>query len=65
MKSFFTGEKNAKCTACSKRVLLVEDNELNREIASAILEETGMVIDYAEDGRLIARVLDQIFKKVG
>lgn len=33
-----------------KRVLLVEDNELNREIALAILGETGMQIDCAEDG---------------
>jgi signal transduction histidine kinase/CheY-like chemotaxis protein len=33
-----------------KRVLLVEDNELNREIATAILEETGMTIDSVNDG---------------
>ena len=33
-----------------KRVLLVEDNELNREIALAILGETGMSIDCAVDG---------------
>lgn len=26
-----------------KRVLLVEDNELNREIAAAIMEEAGLV----------------------
>lgn len=33
-----------------KRVLLVEDNELNRELASAILGETGIEIDCAVDG---------------
>ncbi len=33
-----------------KRVLLVEDNELNREIAQAILEETGFVVESAPDG---------------
>ncbi len=33
-----------------KRVLLVEDNELNREIATAILEEAGMKVDCASDG---------------
>ena len=33
-----------------RRVLLVEDNELNRELASTILGETGMLIDCAEDG---------------
>ena len=33
-----------------KRILLVEDNELNREIAQTILEETGFVVDTAPDG---------------
>ena len=33
-----------------KNILLVEDNELNREIATEILEEEGIVIDTAEDG---------------
>ena len=33
-----------------KKVLLVEDNELNAEIAIAILEETGLIIDRVEDG---------------
>lgn len=34
----------------NKRVLVVEDNELNREIAEAILEETGFVVETAPDG---------------
>lgn len=33
-----------------KRILLVEDNELNREIATAILEESGFEIECAPDG---------------
>ncbi len=33
-----------------KHILLVEDNELNREIATAILGETGMTIDSVNDG---------------
>ncbi len=33
-----------------KRILLVEDNELNREIATELLGETGMTIDCATDG---------------
>ena len=33
-----------------KRVLLVEANELNREIAEAILEETGFEVESAPDG---------------
>ena len=33
-----------------KRVLLVEDNELNREIAAEILQETGFKVEVAVDG---------------
>ena len=33
-----------------RRVLLVEDNALNRELATTILRETGMQIDCAGDG---------------
>lgn len=33
-----------------KRVLLAEDNKLNQEIATALLEETGMTIDCVSDG---------------
>ena len=34
----------------NKKVLLVEDNELNREIAEEILSDEGMIVDTAEDG---------------
>ncbi len=33
-----------------KRILLVEDNELNREIAAEILQEYGFLVDSAENG---------------
>ena len=33
------------------RILLAEDNELNREIAEAILEEAGFSLECAENGR--------------
>ena len=33
-----------------KRILLVEDNELNREIATAILEDVGLMVEEAENG---------------
>lgn len=33
-----------------KKVLLVEDNELSREIATALLEEIGISVDSVEDG---------------
>jgi len=33
-----------------KKVLLVEDNELNQEIAKELLEEQGIIVDVANDG---------------
>ena len=35
-----------------RRILLVEDNELNREIAQAILTDAGFEIEEAEDGSI-------------
>ena len=34
-----------------KRALLVEDNELNREIACFVLEQEGLLVDWAENGK--------------
>ncbi|MDO5350622.1 MAG: response regulator, partial [Lachnospiraceae bacterium] len=34
-----------------KRVLLVEDNELNREIAEEIIGQTGVLVESAENGK--------------
>jgi signal transduction histidine kinase/DNA-binding response OmpR family regulator len=34
------------------RVLLVEDNEINREIATELLTHAGLVVDCAENGRV-------------
>jgi CheY-like chemotaxis protein len=35
-----------------RRVLLVEDSELNRDVAVALLEEAGLIVESAEDGRI-------------
>ena len=35
-----------------KRILLVEDNELNREIAVEILQMTGAEVETAENGKI-------------
>ena len=35
---------------CGKRILLAEDNELNAEIAMAILEDSGFKVEHACDG---------------
>lgn len=40
-----------------KRALLVEDNELNCEIATAILQETGMKIDSVNDGDIAVETI--------
>ncbi|MCL2741331.1 MAG: ATP-binding protein [Oscillospiraceae bacterium] len=39
------------------RILLAEDNEINREIVLSLLEPTGIGIDCAEDGAVAVRML--------
>ena len=41
------------------KVLLVEDNELNREIAVDILEEEGMLVEEANDGTVAVKMLQE------
>lgn len=41
-----------------KKILLVEDNELNQEIAATILEEKGFVVDVAEDGTVAVEKME-------
>lgn len=35
-----------------KKILLVEDNPMNREIASEILTDSGFIVSFAEDGNI-------------
>lgn len=44
-------EALSKEMLASKRLLLVEDNELNREIAIEIISQTGVCVESAENGR--------------
>ena len=46
-----TQQKSASQLA-NKRILLVEDNELNREIANLILAKEGMLVEEAENGMI-------------
>lgn len=46
-----------------KRILLVEDNEMNAEIATEILKEAGFIIEHAEDGKVCIEMLAE--KKAG
>ena len=48
-------EKPARRTG---HILLAEDNELNQEIAVAILEEAGFTIDVAENGQAAVEKLE-------
>ncbi len=43
-----------------KRVLLVEDNELNREIATEILQESGFLVEAVPDGTDAVRRMEQV-----
>ena len=42
-----------------KKLLLVEDNALNRELAQEILKEAGFAVDTAEDGEIAVRKMKQ------
>ena len=42
-----------------KKLLLVEDNELNREIAMEFLTEAGFVVDSVEDGAIAVQKMEQ------
>ncbi len=53
-------EKSVPATGMSingQRILLVEDNVLNREIAGEILREAGLIVEEAEDGSIAVDML--------
>ena len=45
------------------RVLLVEDNELNREIAVDILEDAEMIVSSAEDGQIAVNMIRTMYEE--
>jgi CheY-like chemotaxis protein len=42
-----------------KRILLVEDNDLNREIAAALLTDAGIEVEEADDGSVALEMLKE------
>ncbi len=46
-------------TFAGKKILLVEDNELNQEIAATILEEYGFSVDLAGDGTVAVEKVEK------
>jgi CheY-like chemotaxis protein/nitrogen-specific signal transduction histidine kinase len=56
-KEVVVQEEQKEIDLHGKRLLLVEDNEFNREIAVDIISETGMEVDEAEDGSVAVNKL--------
>ncbi|WP_322170973.1 hybrid sensor histidine kinase/response regulator [Acutalibacter caecimuris] len=52
-------EKERQFDFSGMRVLVAEDNELNWEIASELLSEFGMELDWAENGQICVSRLEQ------
>ena len=50
MEADLESKNKTKHSHAGKKILLVEDNELNREIATVLLEEAGLIVDFVEDG---------------
>lgn len=44
-----------------KRILLVEDNQLNQEIAVTLLEELGLIVETVDDGTAAVETMDKAF----
>ena len=51
--------KDSKVSINGKKVLLVEDNELNREIAKTLLEDEGVLVSEAVDGLDALKVFEE------
>ena len=54
-----TIESSAIHTIKGKRILLVEDNELNAEIAKTVLEDVGALITRVEDGQQAVKLFKE------
>ena len=50
-------ERTIRQKLVGKRILLAEDEPINREIAQALLEDVGFIVDIAEDG---AKAIDRV-----
>ena len=46
-----SGSEQLASVLAGRRVLLVDDNNINRRLASALLERMGIVVETAQDGR--------------
>ena len=53
-----TDTQQPEADFAGKRLLVVEDNELNLEIATTILEEAGFAVETAENGRVAVEKIE-------
>ena len=56
-------KQNAEYDFSGKRMLLAEDMEINREILTEVLKETGIIIDCAENGKKAFEMVTEAPKK--
>ncbi len=67
LRDALTNKANVACKKADKkhynyngrRILLVEDNKLNREIASEILKEAGLEVDCVNDGDIAVATINK------
>lgn len=54
-----SAEEKINMDFCGKRILLAEDNELNWEVASELLQPLGLQLDWAENGQICVDMFSQ------
>jgi len=54
-----SGQKNQEQKEAPKRVLLVEDNELNMEIEAELLKDAGFLLDRAMNGKIAVEKVEK------
>lgn len=58
-------ERHDSAARFDARILLVEDNQINRDVATALLEKFGVTVETAENGMIaIARITSQTYDAV-
>ena len=58
-ESVLNSKKHHQCDFSSYALLIAEDIDINREIMSAVLDETKVSIDYAENGKVAVSLFSQ------
>ena len=52
-------EEETLCFATPKRILIVDDNEINLEIENEVLKDAGFLVDAAQDGSIALEMIKQ------